>query len=114
MKRRAALAGIAALFTGACSKIADTKAGASLFAAAENWHLKAHRALADRRIPMIEGRQDLFGALGDLGQQLDHDLPDLLGVTEVGDQDIEAIPFVDDIFRQPRSVFRSTVVAGNA
>lgn len=49
MKRRAALAGIAALFTGACSKIADSKTGSALMDAAENWHLKAHRALANRQ-----------------------------------------------------------------
>jgi DMSO/TMAO reductase YedYZ molybdopterin-dependent catalytic subunit len=49
MKRRAALAGIAALFTGACSKVANTDAGKSLFAAAEDWHLKMHRALAGKQ-----------------------------------------------------------------
>lgn len=49
MKRRAALAGIAALFTGACSKIADSKVGSSLMDKAEGWHMKAHRALADRQ-----------------------------------------------------------------
>ena len=49
MKRRAALAGIAALFTGACSKVADSNAGKSLFAAAEDWHLKMHRALAGKQ-----------------------------------------------------------------
>lgn len=48
-KRRSALAGMAALFTGACSKIADSKAGASLFSAAEDWHRKAHRALAGKQ-----------------------------------------------------------------
>lgn len=46
MKRRAALAGLAALFTGACSKVADTSAARSLFKTAEDWHLKMHRALA--------------------------------------------------------------------
>ncbi|HAU22404.1 MAG TPA: molybdopterin-binding protein [Erythrobacter sp.] len=46
MKRRAALAGLAALFTGACSKVADTSAAKSLFKTAEDWHLKMHRALA--------------------------------------------------------------------
>ncbi len=49
MKRRAALAGIAALFTGACSKIADSKSGSALMDMAENWHMKAHRALANRQ-----------------------------------------------------------------
>jgi DMSO/TMAO reductase YedYZ molybdopterin-dependent catalytic subunit len=49
MKRRAALAGMAALFTGACSKFADSKAGSSLLSAAEDWHRKAHRALAGKQ-----------------------------------------------------------------
>ena len=49
MKRRAALAGMAALFTGACSKVADSKAGSSLLSAAEDWHRKAHRALAGKQ-----------------------------------------------------------------
>ena len=48
MKRRAALFGLSALFTGACSKIADSRTGQSLFDLAEGWHRKAHRALADR------------------------------------------------------------------
>ena len=49
MKRRTALVGLGALFTGACSKIAESRAGQSLFDMAESWHLKAHRALADRQ-----------------------------------------------------------------
>lgn len=49
MKRRAALAGMAALVTGACSKVADSKAGSSLLSAAEDWHRKAHRALAGKQ-----------------------------------------------------------------
>lgn len=48
MKRRALLAGLGAMFVGACSKIADSAAGSSLLAAAEDWHRKAHRALSNR------------------------------------------------------------------
>jgi len=48
MKRRAFLAGISALFVGACSKISRSDAGASFFHAAEDWHRKAHRALSSR------------------------------------------------------------------
>ncbi|TWJ10326.1 molybdopterin-dependent oxidoreductase [Altererythrobacter ishigakiensis] len=48
MKRRAALFGLSALLTGACSKIADSRTGQSLFDLAEGWNRKAHRALADR------------------------------------------------------------------
>ena len=49
VKRRTALAGMAALFAGACSKIADSETGSSLLSAAEDWHRKAHRALANRQ-----------------------------------------------------------------
>jgi len=49
MKRRTALVGLGALFTGACSKIAESRTGQSLFDMAENWHLRAHRALANRQ-----------------------------------------------------------------
>ena len=49
MKRRIALAGIGALFTGACAKVAESNAGQSFFDLAENWHLKAHRALAGKQ-----------------------------------------------------------------
>ncbi|MEO1489236.1 MAG: molybdopterin-dependent oxidoreductase [Pseudomonadota bacterium] len=50
--RRSLLAGLAALGTGACSKIdgfpaSDT--GTSLFDAAEDWHRAAHRTLAGRQ-----------------------------------------------------------------
>lgn len=48
MKRRGFIAGAAALFVGACSKVAETSAGASLLNAAEDWHRKAHRALSSR------------------------------------------------------------------
>ena len=47
--RRTALAGIAALATGACSKVADSPAGRTLAKAAEGWHRGAHRKLASRQ-----------------------------------------------------------------
>jgi DMSO/TMAO reductase YedYZ molybdopterin-dependent catalytic subunit len=49
IKRRTALAGIAALATGACTKIADSETGRSLASMSENWHLRAHRALAGKQ-----------------------------------------------------------------
>ena len=49
VKRRTALAGMAALFTGACAKVAVSNTGSSLLSAAQNWHLAAHRALANRQ-----------------------------------------------------------------
>ncbi|MXP43333.1 molybdopterin-binding protein [Allopontixanthobacter sediminis] len=48
MKRRALLAGLGAMFVGACSKVADSSVGSSLLSAAEDWHRKAHRALSSR------------------------------------------------------------------
>lgn len=47
--RRGLLAGIAALGAGACSKVADSEAGRSIFNAAEDWHRAAHRALAGKQ-----------------------------------------------------------------
>lgn len=49
MKRRNVLAGMAALFTGACSKVSDSETGKTLFDAAEGWHRKLHRALAGKQ-----------------------------------------------------------------
>ncbi len=49
MKRRNLIAGAAGLFAAGCAKMADSKAGQSLFDLAENWHLKAHRALAGKQ-----------------------------------------------------------------
>lgn len=46
--RRGVLAGMAALFASGCSKVADTKAGATLLDAAENWHRGAQRLLTGR------------------------------------------------------------------
>ncbi|WP_428027718.1 molybdopterin-binding protein [Altererythrobacter sp.] len=40
---------MAGLMAAGCSKIADTKAGSSLLTAAEDWHRKAHRALAGKQ-----------------------------------------------------------------
>ncbi len=48
MKRRAFVSGVGALLVSACSKVADTKAGASLLSAADGWHKKAQRALSGR------------------------------------------------------------------
>lgn len=48
MKRRGVLAGMGALVAAGCAKVADTSAGTSLLSAAEDWHRKAHRALAGR------------------------------------------------------------------
>ncbi|MEQ5786361.1 molybdopterin-dependent oxidoreductase [Erythrobacter sp. NFXS35] len=47
--RRGLLAGIAALGAGACSKMADSDTGRSIFNAAEDWHRAAHRTLAGRQ-----------------------------------------------------------------
>jgi DMSO/TMAO reductase YedYZ molybdopterin-dependent catalytic subunit len=47
--RRSILAGIAALGAGACSKIAETDTGQSLFKAAEDGHRAVQRALAGRQ-----------------------------------------------------------------
>lgn len=49
MRRRNILAGMAGLFAAGCSKIADSDAGTSLLSAAEDWHRKAHRALAGKQ-----------------------------------------------------------------
>ena len=47
--RRGFLAGTSMLFLGACSKVADSSVGANLLGAAEKWHRKIHRSLADRQ-----------------------------------------------------------------
>jgi DMSO/TMAO reductase YedYZ molybdopterin-dependent catalytic subunit len=48
MKRRGFIAGIGALVVAGCNKVADSKPGAALLDAAEDWHRKAHRALSSR------------------------------------------------------------------
>jgi DMSO/TMAO reductase YedYZ molybdopterin-dependent catalytic subunit len=48
VQRRSLIAGLGAMFVGACSKVADSKPGASLLDAAEDWHRWAHRALTGR------------------------------------------------------------------
>lgn len=45
MERRGFVVGAAALFLGACSKVADSAAGQSLFRASERWNRTAHRLL---------------------------------------------------------------------
>jgi DMSO/TMAO reductase YedYZ molybdopterin-dependent catalytic subunit len=47
--RRGVIAGLGALFVGACSKVADSKAGGALIDAAEGWHRTAQRALTGRK-----------------------------------------------------------------
>lgn len=47
--RRSLLAGIAALGTGACARIARSDTAQDLFDTAESWHRAAHRALAGRQ-----------------------------------------------------------------
>ncbi len=49
IKRRSLLAGLAALGTGACAKIANSDTGQSLFDTAEDWHRIAQRTLAGRQ-----------------------------------------------------------------
>ncbi len=49
IKRRALLAGLAALPAAACTELAETGPAGDLFDAAENWHRTAHRALANRQ-----------------------------------------------------------------
>lgn len=48
MKRRNVLAGMGALVAAGCAKVAETAPGSALLDAAEDWHRKAHRALAGR------------------------------------------------------------------
>lgn len=48
MKRRSVVAGLAAFFTGACSKIASSAAGASALSAVENWNRGLHDLLGRR------------------------------------------------------------------
>ena len=49
LPRRSILAGIAALGAGACSRIAESETGQSLFDAAEDGHRAVHRALAGKQ-----------------------------------------------------------------
>ena len=49
MKRRNILAGMAGLLAAGCTKMSKSEAGQSLFSAAEDWHRKAHRALAGKQ-----------------------------------------------------------------
>jgi DMSO/TMAO reductase YedYZ molybdopterin-dependent catalytic subunit len=49
LPRRSILAGIAALGVGACSRIAESDTGQSLFDAAEDGHRAVHRALAGKQ-----------------------------------------------------------------
>jgi len=52
MKRRSAIAALAASLAGltaACSKIGQSAPGQKLFGMAQDWHRRAHRALAARQ-----------------------------------------------------------------
>ncbi len=49
MRRRNVIAGLAGLFAAGCSKIADSSSGKALMTSAEDWHRKAHRALAGKQ-----------------------------------------------------------------
>lgn len=88
--RRSLLAGIAALGTGACSKIdgfAASDNGEGLFDLAEGWHLSAHRTLAGRqalapeyraedRSPSFKGNGSLTVASPAYKEQLAKGFPD--------------------------------------
>lgn len=50
IKRRALLAGIAALGAGACSKINKNETAQSLLETSQSWHRTAHRTLASRQV----------------------------------------------------------------
>lgn len=52
--RRGFVAGMSALFLGACNKVAESAAGKSLFAKAPGWHKAVQRSLADRMALAIE------------------------------------------------------------
>ncbi|MDN3645091.1 molybdopterin-binding protein [Pontixanthobacter aestiaquae] len=56
--RRGVLAGASMLFLGACSKVADSTVGSHLLGAAETWHKKVHRSLADRMALAREYEKD--------------------------------------------------------
>jgi len=49
MKRRNLLVGMAGLLAAGCSKISKSDAGSSLMSSAQDWHRKAHRALAGKQ-----------------------------------------------------------------
>ncbi len=49
IKRRALLAGLAAMPAAACTELAETGPARNVFDAAEDWHRTAHRALANRQ-----------------------------------------------------------------
>lgn len=49
IKRRALLAGLAALPAAACSRMGESETAGSIFDAAEDWHRIAHRTLANRQ-----------------------------------------------------------------
>jgi DMSO/TMAO reductase YedYZ molybdopterin-dependent catalytic subunit len=85
--RRSLLAGIAALGTGACTKISESDAGQDLIEVAESWHRTAHRTLASRqalapeytaadRSPTFKGNGSVSVDDGFYQQQLAAGFPD--------------------------------------
>ncbi len=59
MRRRGFVAGAAALFAGACSKVADTPTARSLFRASESWHRGAQRLLGGGGLVKEYDRADI-------------------------------------------------------
>ncbi len=59
MRRRGFVAGAAALLAGACSKVADSTAGQSLFKASEGWHRGAQRFLGGGGLVREFARSDI-------------------------------------------------------
>ncbi|WFL76719.1 molybdopterin-dependent oxidoreductase [Altererythrobacter arenosus] len=70
MRRRNLLAGMAGLLAAGCSKVADSETGKALFSSAEDWHRKAHRALAGKQALAREySRADLSPTFRGNGSQ---------------------------------------------
>lgn len=87
LPRRSLLAGLAALGAGACSRIAESDTGQSLFKAAEDGHRAVHRALAGKqglapeytraeRSPTFRGNGSVTVADGFYRDQLAKGFPD--------------------------------------
>lgn len=87
IKRRALLAGMAALPAAACTELAETGPAGDLFDAAEDWHRTAHRMLASRqalarefapedRSPDVKGNGSLTVDTPDYREQLAQGFPD--------------------------------------
>lgn len=59
MQRRGLIAGASALFLSGCAKVAESRAGQSLFTTAERWHRGAHRLLAGNALVREYDRSDI-------------------------------------------------------